>query len=119
LIGLIVLPLGLTGATVWFALFVFCVAYTPILMAHGKSLFPTEIMGRGITLMNIGTMGGAFLSQSVTGILIDLAGRNGQGAYSAINYQLVFGALAAWLLLSLVVYTRAIDLHPSRHAPKA
>ncbi len=119
LIGLIVLPLGLTGATVWFALFGFCVAYTPILMAHGKSLFPAEIMGRGITLMNIGTMGGAFLSQSVTGILIDLAGRDGQGAYSAINYQLVFGALAAWLLLSLVIYTRAIDLHPSRHAPIA
>lgn len=119
LIGLIFLPLGLTGVTIWFGLFGFCVAFTPILMAHGKSLFPPEIMGRGITLMNIGTMGGAFLSQSVTGLLIDLAGRNELGAYTAVNYQLVFGALAAWLLLSLVVYTRAIDLHPSRHASKA
>jgi predicted MFS family arabinose efflux permease len=119
LVGLIFLPLGLMGATVWFALFGFCVAFTPILMAHGKSLFPPEIMGRGITLMNIGTMGGAFLSQSVTGILIDLAGRNEQGAYTAVNYQLVFGALAAWLVFSLVVYLQAIDLHPSRHASKA
>ena len=119
LVGLVVLPLGLPAATIWFGLFGFCVAYTPILMAHGKSLFPSEIMGRGITLMNIGTMGGAFLSQSVTGILIDWAGRNEQGAYTAGNYRLVFGALAAWLLVSLVVYTRAIDPHPSRHASKA
>jgi predicted MFS family arabinose efflux permease len=119
LIGIIVLPLSLTMTTIWFALFGFCVAYTPILMAHGKSLFPPEIMGRGITLMNIGTMGGAFLSQSITGLLIDLAGRNAQGAYTAANYQLVFGALAAWLALSLIVYTRAIDPHPSRHASKA
>lgn len=120
LIVLVVLPVGLTAATVWFGLFGFCVAYTPILMAHGKSLFPPEIMGRGITLMNIGTMGGAFLSQSVTGMLIDLAGRNDRGSsYTAWNYNLVFGALAGWLLLSLVVYIRAIDLHPSRHALKA
>lgn len=119
LIGLVVLPLGLASATAWFGLFGFCVAYTPILMAHGKSLFPPEIMGRGITLMNIGTMGGAFLSQSVTGLLIDLAGRNEQSVYAAGNYRLVFGALAGWLLLSLIVYTRAIDLHPSRHASKA
>ncbi|HEV2563700.1 MAG TPA: MFS transporter [Microvirga sp.] len=119
LIALVVLPLGLTAATVWFGLFGFCIAYTPILMSHGKSLFPREIMGRGITLMNIGTMGGAFLSQSVTGILIDLAGRNEQGAYTAWNYSLVFGALAGWLLLSLAVYTRSIDLHPSRYASKA
>ena len=76
-------------------------------------------MGRGITLMNIGTMGGAFLSQSVTGMLIDLAGRDEQGAYTAWNYSLVFGALAGWLLLSLIVYTRSIDLHPSRYASKA
>ncbi len=119
LIGFVVLPLGLTSATIWLGLFGFCVAYTPILMAHGKSLFPPDIMGRGITLMNIGTMGGAFLSQSVTGVLIDLAGRNEQNAYTAENYRLVFGALAGWLLLSLVFYTTAIDSHPSRHAAKA
>lgn len=119
LIGFAVLPLDLTSAAVWLGLFGFCVAYTPVLMAHGKSLFPPDIMGRGITLMNIGTMGGAFLSQSVTGLLIDLAGRNEQNAYTAENYRLVFGALAGWLLLSLIVYTRAIDLHPTRHAARA
>ena len=116
LIGFAFLPLGLSSATIWFGLFGFCVAYTPVLMAHGKSLFPSEIMGRGITLMNIGTMGGAFLSQSITGMLIDFVGRSDAGGYSPEGYRLVFAALAAWLLLSLCFYLRAIDLHPSRYA---
>jgi MFS family permease len=112
-------PLSLGAVTVWFGLFGLCVAYTPILMAHGKSLFPPEIMGRGMTLMNIGTMGGAFLSQSVTGLLIDMAGRSDSGAYRPEGYRLVFAALAGWLLLSLVFYVRAIEFHPGRHARKA
>jgi hypothetical protein len=89
------------------------------LTSHGKSLFPSTLTGRGITLMNIGTMGGAFLSQSVTGMLIDLMGRSDQGLYRPEGYRLVFAALAGWLLLSLAFYLRAIDPHPSSHAYKA
>jgi hypothetical protein len=101
---------------VWLGAFGLFVAFTPILTAHGKSLFPAALTGRGITLMNIGTIGGAFLSQSATGLLMDLAGRSESGAYLAEGYRLVFAALAGWLLLSLVFYSRAIDPHPSRHA---
>jgi hypothetical protein len=64
-------------------------------------------------------MGGAFLSQSLTGMLIDLVGRSEQGVYRPEGYRLVFAALAGWLLLSLIFYSRAIDPHPSRHASKA
>jgi predicted MFS family arabinose efflux permease len=116
---LVLVPLDRTGATLWFPLFGLCVAYTPILTSHGKSLFPATLTGRGITLMNIGTMGGAFLSQSVTGMLIDLMGRSDEGLYRPEGYRLVFAALAGWLLLSLVFYVRAIDPHPSRYAQKA
>jgi predicted MFS family arabinose efflux permease len=116
---LVLVPLDRTGATLWFPLFGLCVAYTPILTSHGKSLFPATLTGRGITLMNIGTMGGAFLSQSVTGVLIDLMGRSDEGLYRPEGYRLVFAALAGWLLLSLVFYVRAIDPHPSRYAQKA
>jgi predicted MFS family arabinose efflux permease len=116
---LVLVPLDRTGATFWFPLFGLCVAYTPILTSHGKSLFPATLTGRGITLMNIGTMGGAFLSQSVTGMLIDLMGRSDEGLYRPEGYRLVFAALAGWLLLSLVFYVRAIDPHPSRYAQKA
>lgn len=119
LIILAVFPIDRASATVWFALFGLAVAFTPILTAHGKSLFPPEITGRGITLMNIGTMGGAFLSQSVTGVLMDAVGRSSAGLYLPEGYRLVFAALAGWMLLSLVFYAGAIDPHPSRHAPRA
>jgi predicted MFS family arabinose efflux permease len=120
LLGILVfVPLDRTLATLWFIPFGLCVAYTPILTSHGKSLFPTSVTGRGITLMNIGTMGGAFLSQSATGMLIDLAGRSDQGLYRPEGYRLVFAALAGALLLSLIFYLRSIDPHPSRYAGRA
>lgn len=119
LLAVALLPLDLSAAVVWFVLFGLAVAFTPILTAHGKSLFPPELTGRGITLMNMGVMGGVFLSQTATGILMDLVGRSSLGAYPAEGYRLVFAALALWLLLSLAVYTRAIDPHPSRHAGNA
>lgn len=109
------LPFTLATATVWFVLFGLAVAVTPILTAHGKSLFPRELTGRGITIMNVGTIGGAFLSQSVTGLIMDAAGQGADGAYSALGYRMVFAALAAWMLASFVFYVRAIDPHPSRH----
>jgi MFS family permease len=112
-------PLDRTSAAVWFGLFGLFVAFTPILTAHGKSLFPPHLTGRGITLMNIGSIGGAFLSQSVTGLLMDAVGRGENGVYLPEGYRLIFAALGAWLLLSLVFYTRAIDPHPSCHASKA
>jgi len=112
-------PLSRTAVAVWFAVFGLFVAFTPILTAHGKSLFPPHLTGRGITLMNIGTIGGAFLSQSVTGVLMDMAGRSESGVYQPEGYRLVFAFLAGWLLLSLASYTRAIDPHPSRYAPNA
>lgn len=113
------LPMDRMSAAVWFGLFGLFVSFTPIMTAHGKSLFPPELTGRGITLMNIGVMGGAFLSQTVTGILMDAVGRSETGAYLPEGYRLIFGALGAWLALSLVFYSRAIDPHPSRHASRA
>ncbi len=120
LLGVLVfLPMDRTSASVWFVLFGLSVAVTPILTAHGKSLFPPELTGRGITLMNTGTIGGAFLSQSVTGVLMDMVGRSESGAYLPEGYRLVFAALGGWMLLSLIFYAGAIDPHPSSHAQKA
>ena len=108
------LPLTLTGATVWLALFGFAVAYGPIVTAHGKSLFPPALTGRGITLMNMGTMSGVFLFQTGTGALVDLIGRSPEGGYTAAGYQAVFLVLALGLMASLIPYARAIDPHPSK-----
>ena len=107
-------PLTFMGAAVWLALFGFAVAYGPIVTSHGKALFPPELTGRGITLMNMGTMSGVFLFQSATGALVDVMGRNPAGGYSAEAYRAVFIVLALGLGASLIPYTRAIDPHPSK-----
>src|SRR5262249_19147928 len=42
----------------WFAAFGFLSAYVPVLVAHGKALFSPHQVGRGLTVLNMGTMGG-------------------------------------------------------------
>ena len=49
-----------------------CAAYRPVLIAHGKSLFPPHLVGRGLTVLNMGSMGGVFLVQTVSGFVIEL-----------------------------------------------
>jgi MFS family permease len=110
----VVLPLTLTGAAVWLALFGFAVGYGPIVTAHGKSLFPPHLTGRGITLMNMGTMGGVFLFQSLTGMLVDLFGQAAGGGYPAGAYRAVFLVMGVGLAASLIPYVRALDPHPTR-----
>jgi predicted MFS family arabinose efflux permease len=114
-----VVPMTVTGAAVWLALFGFAVAYGPIVTAHGKALFPPALTGRGITLMNMGTMGGVFLFQTGTGALVDALG-GPDGARAPYAYQAVFLVLAVGLAASLIPYAQAADPHPSkRHGSHA
>lgn len=46
---------------VWFAAFGFLAAYGPLLIAHGKALFPPQQVGRGLTVLNMGSMAGTDL----------------------------------------------------------
>ena len=55
-----------------FALLGFSTGMTSVVMSHGRSLVPPHLLGRCITLLNIGTMGGGFLVQFVSGAVIDL-----------------------------------------------
>ncbi len=98
----------------WLVFFGFCFGYVPIVTSHGKALFPDRLTGRGITLMNIATMGGVFVSQALTGLMVAQFPADPGGGYPAAAYHAVFLALAAALALALVLYSRAIDPHPSR-----
>jgi len=113
-----IMPMSLDAARIWLVLFGVSVAYTPIVTSHGKSLFPVQLTGRGITLMNVGTMGGVFVSQSLTGLLVAWFPAQG-GIYPETAYRAVFGAIAAALLVAIAIYLKASDPHPSRHASKA
>jgi MFS family permease len=107
--------LGPTLLIVWFCLFGFVCAFTPVMIAHGKSLFPPHLVGRGITMMNMATMGGVFIAQSVSGAVIQLF-PSSDGVYPLTAYQVVFGLQAAFLAVALVVYLGAHDPAAGRHA---
>ena len=68
----IVGTLSPAGLMIWFAVFGFLCAFGPLLIAHGRSLFPLHLVGRGLTILNIGSMGGTFLVQVVSGFVIEL-----------------------------------------------
>jgi len=101
-------PLSPASLVVWLAVFGAGAAYTPVLIAHGKSLFEPHLVGRGITLLNIGTTGGVFLTQTVSGAVIDLFPAKG-GAYPLIAYQVAFGLQATLLLVACAIYLPAPD----------
>jgi len=91
--------------TVWMAIFGFLPACFPVLLAHGRSLLPPHLVGRGITLFNIGTIGGTFVVQLVSGGLIDLFPAQ-NGVYPLDAYRLVFAAQGLCVLLACGVYAR-------------
>ena len=78
-------------------------AFTPPLIAHGKSLFPAHLVGRGLTLFNMASMGGVFVTQAVSGAVIDLFPVE-NGRYPLLAYQCVFFLQAMFVLLSMAVY---------------
>jgi len=96
------------GLFVWFVAVGFTTGYLPVMVAHGKSLFPPELVGRGLTLLNVATMGGVFVSQSVTGFVIDLFPRVGEG-YALGAYRCVFALQAVIILLGCLAYFYSRD----------
>jgi hypothetical protein len=76
---------------------------TPVTMGHAKALVPPHLIGRGMTLMNVATMGGVFLVQTVSGAVIELFPAD-QGVYPLEAYRLVFGLQAAFVIAGWIVY---------------
>ena len=100
----------------WFAVFGFVSAFGPVLIAHGKALFSLHQVGRGLTVLNMGSMGGVFLSQAVSGFVIEWFPIAADGAYPLAAYRAVFGLQAAFILLVCLVYLQSRD--PSEKPPK-
>jgi MFS family permease len=92
----------------WFVAIGLFSAALSVLIAHGKSLFPPNLAGRGMTLMNIGTMGGVFVSQTVTGFIIDLFPTTA-GGYALDAYRSVFAFQTAFILLAGLIYLLSRD----------
>jgi MFS family permease len=96
-----------------FATIGFSTGMTSVVMSHGRSLVAPHLLGRTITLLNIGTMGGGFLVQFVSGTIINLYPTDA-GAYPLEAYRLVFALQAALALTGFVVYLGSRESHLGR-----
>ena len=102
------------GLVVWFAAFGFIGAYGVVLIAHGRALFPIHLVGRGLTVLNIGSMGGTFLVQTISGFVIGQFSPRADGGYELAAYRLVFGLQACFIVLGLLAYLGSRD--PARRS---
>jgi predicted MFS family arabinose efflux permease len=96
------------GLIAWLILFGAAASYTPVLTAHGRALFVPEHLGRGLTLLNLGTMAGVFVFQSLTGAVVNLFEAPG-GTYPADAYRAAFATEAGLLAICTLIYLRASD----------
>jgi MFS family permease len=98
----------------WFVLLGVAASFTPVLTAHGRALFPHELVGRGLTLMNLGTMLGVFVMQALTGAVVGRFAAPG-GVYPLDAYRAAFAVEAVLLGVATLVYLRARDpLRPNK-----
>jgi len=77
----------------------------PMIMAHGRAFFPPHLVGRGVTLMNLFSIGATGLAQVFTGWLHDSVAT----PPAAAPYQALFLFFALALLIGVLIYTFAED----------
>ncbi|MGH1453884.1 MAG: MFS transporter [Paracoccaceae bacterium] len=98
---------GVWVSVALFAAIGFFGAVYPVMMAHGRGLFPDHLVGRGVTFLNLCSIGGVGVMQLVTGrvfVAAEAQGERVDGAYSA-----VFLIFALTVLIGLSVYVFARD----------
>lgn len=108
LIGLALFPAnGIVTATVLLAVVGFFGASFPMIVAHARGFFPPHLTGRGVTLVNLFSIGSVGLSQFATRPLFEsfTAATNSP----AEAYSLLFFFFAGLLAFGLVIYLFAKD----------
>lgn len=99
---------SLMVVTILFGAFGFFSACMPVIVAHGRDLFSMNLIGRGMTLLNIGTMGGAFALQSFSGYFITFLPNNGStDGLDARSYQITFGIFALMMAVAAIAYLKS------------
>ena len=89
------------------------VGYMAVLTAHARVIYPEHLVGRGMTVANMGNMMGVATLQSVTGAVIALSAGTGNQPGEG-DYRLVFALLAVVLIIATLCYLKARDIPPGR-----
>lgn len=79
--------------------------YAPI-MAHGRSFLPAHLVGRGMTLLNLCSIGGVGVMQFVSGRVYDAVT---PAATAQEPYVILFALFAGFLALGLLIYLFSQD----------
>ncbi|MET4697522.1 MFS family permease [Constrictibacter sp. MBR-5] len=85
--------------------------YGVVIVAHGRSLFPDRLVGRGVTTVNVAQSVGCALLPMLTGAVVG-AFPTADGMAPEAAYRAAFGTLAVILLSGLLIYSRARDSKP-------
>lgn len=85
-----------------------------IVMAHARGFLPPHLVGRGVTLMNFFSIGGAGVVQLLSGGVFDVAAT---GAEPSAAYRTVFLFYAGLLAIGLSIYVFSRDTRPSDQLP--
>lgn len=103
--------LPLAAAIVLLMLLCGVTSYSLIVVAHGRSLFPDHLAGRGVTTVNIAQVSGSALLPILTGLIIGAVSGDAE-VRPEIAYRLAFAAIAACLAAGLAVYLTSEDAKP-------
>jgi MFS family permease len=111
-------PLALiAGPGFWPAAGLLCLhcavtAYGIVIVAHGRTLFPAHLAGRGVTTVNIAQVVGSAGLPWLTGVVIGLYPAEAGGSYAESAYRAAFATIGVAVLAGLVVYLTARDARP-------
>jgi MFS family permease len=76
-----------------------------LLLSHGRPFFPDHLLGRGVTLLNFLSIGGAGVMQALTGNL--MKGLLASGTAPAEAFAFIHTGIGLAVLLALLLFLRA------------
>ena len=107
-------PVASVSRTTWFLIILgLCGVSYPVIMAHGLAFVPARMTGRGATLLNFFSIGGAGAMQSVSGFVYDA---NAVPDVPVSGFNAVFWLYLGVLIVALVIYFFATDAKPDQVA---
>lgn len=98
---------------VLFALLALLNGFSVIAFAHGRTIFPDRLVGRGMTMLAASTFLGIAFMQISTGPIVG-AFAEANGMVSASGYRWTFAFVAVVVGIALCVYSLTPDAKPSR-----
>ena len=81
----------------------------PAIMSHGRNLLPRHLVGRGVTLLNLCSIGGVGIAQFATGRIY---AAYTPADWEALPFMMIFIFFAAALAVGLLIYLFSTDSKP-------